>query len=118
MEARLWGYNKRRAKVGDAMKIPKEIKILGVPWAVKQKTYLKLAGEKVSGACHYDIKEIHLERKLPKDILEKTYLHELMHAFLNESSLDEPLNLEYEETLVESLSKFVHILLTSKDLVE
>jgi len=117
MEASCRDNRQRYAKVGDAMKIPKEIKILGVPWIIKQKTYLKHDGEKVNGVCHFDIKEIYIERKLPKDVLEKTYLHELMHAFLYESSLEEPLKPEYEETLVEALARFVHILLTSRDLV-
>ena len=86
------------------MKIPKNIKICGVNYQVKfSEKYLSENG--LLGRIDYDNGIIHLTKKdVCKDVLEVTFLHELLHGMLH--SMDS--KMKKDEQFINALSNILY----------
>ena len=68
------------------MKIPKTVKFLGIEYKVG--LVEKLDHEDNWGRTSYKYNTIDIEEKLPKDKIEQTFIHELLHIAFNATGLD------------------------------
>jgi Zn-dependent peptidase ImmA (M78 family) len=84
----------------------KYLDVFGCRYQIKYPKKVKYEGAICDGLCLHDSKIIKIDASLPDERKIHVLLHEMMHAALRESSADEPLVVEHEEIIVETLSKF------------
>lgn len=80
--------------------IPKRLKIGKSTWIIKKSNH-NLNIKKYMGMCFYDTKVILLDGTLPRNELEDTYIHELLHAIFPRGIC----NNKKEEALIEAMSR-------------
>lgn len=68
------------------MKIPNKISYNGISYRVKEVE--KLDGERNWGRTSFKYNEIHLERELPIDKKEQTFIHEMLHVAFDNTGLE------------------------------
>jgi hypothetical protein len=61
------------------MKIPKKVWVMGVPYEVSYDENVAASGSTI-GETHLVRGKIFLKPSLPRELLEQTFLHEVMHA--------------------------------------
>ena len=93
------------------LKIPEEFHIAGQKWTVKFTDDL-LVNDDEYGSCNVVTNTITLDgsKSLPDSRKEATFLHELLHAILNEMGQTE---LFKDEQFIDTLSSFLHQALTT-----
>lgn len=87
------------------MKIPKTIKVGAKTYKVELTEMLHENGS--CGVTHPDLGVIQLSDKLPKDELEITFLHEVLHACWNFAGISR----ENEEEVITQLSPILYTVL-------
>jgi hypothetical protein len=83
------------------MKIPKQFQLGGTKWTVEQTTPLMGA----MGATFSGLALIQLDKALPQQIKEQTYLHEVIHSIL--FAMGKPYA-EHDEVFVDGFATFLH----------
>jgi len=88
------------------MKLPNRLYVLGVKYALKQKIGLAESGS--FGECSPAKKKIDIDSniKIDEDILE-TLGHEIMHAYLYESSMHNLFDEKTEEALCDLVGRLI-----------
>lgn len=89
------------------MNIPRTIRIGSVDYTVeKTDEYLKLDGEQCLGIINYEEQTIKLAKNIQHEqILEQTFLHELVHGIVHEYKVDFAAD---EETIVDTMALGLH----------
>lgn len=91
------------------MKIPKTLRIGGSVYKVRVRPgHIMIGEQKCDGICDKGNHIIELNGTLPKDALEQTFLHEVVHALSDYMNIDWD---EADETYTECLSKGFHALI-------
>jgi Zn-dependent peptidase ImmA (M78 family) len=67
------------------LRIPTKFELKGKVWRVKYKPNLSFGDTPCDGLCNFGKRTIYLERSLPKDARQATFLHELFHALIFEA---------------------------------
>lgn len=89
-----------------------KIKVGGVYYTIEEKPFIEIDGNKnYAGSCTYTKTRIELLETLSNDRKEQTFIHELMHAILNEAGYA-----EHDEDLVERISIVLHQVINENDL--
>jgi hypothetical protein len=94
------------------MVIPKQFKLFGQTYEVRQPPKVMWQGDSVLGHCNSDDGIIQVRRNLKKELKELTYLHELTHAILYSLEYNK---LSNDETFVERFSRALHQALTTQE---
>jgi hypothetical protein len=91
------------------VKIPSEVLVKGKLWTVEYKWGLRDGGEIVDGLCQYGPRKILIRRELKKEDKPAVFLHELIHAILFESHLNEDGGLDgfAEEVVCSSIADVI-----------
>lgn len=84
------------------MRIPRHITINKAKWRISLDSK-KLDTTKYDGMCIHDDREILIDPSLPRNEMEKTILHELLHS----AWPDNICSLRKEETIVETLASIL-----------
>lgn len=88
------------------MKLPKYVMVLGTKYSVKREKGLA-EREGLNGYCHMGEYRIVLEASLKGKDLERTYWHEVAHAFAAECGLREFMNTQSYECFAQAMSAFI-----------
>lgn len=89
-----------------AMRIPKEVSILGHTWIISYKWNLTFKKQKIAGLCEPLTRTISIDRALTKEEKTATFMHEFMHAVLYEYQIGHNhhrISMAKEESLIEAL---------------
>jgi len=99
------------------MKIPEQIKSLGLVWEVKQLKEVAREGG-CYGSTHHTTQNIFLDPDLSDQKKEQTFLHELLHIAWDGSSLARNKKFETtdEEMIVDALANMMYHILKDNDL--
>jgi hypothetical protein len=65
------------------VRIPRKLVVNGKPWTVRLKD---LSKKRLEGQCDYRHREIGIDVQVPESERAEVFLHELLHACLEESS--------------------------------
>lgn len=79
--------------------IPKKFELAGTTWKVLETEHLVNCGQ-----CHVNEATIKLDKKLPTDVKEQSFLHELVHAILYTMGD----NTEHDEKFVDAMAHMLH----------
>lgn len=90
------------------MKIPSSFKLLGCTWKVHILAAKHWEDDEAVGYCKPDTAEIYIKRTR-RDLMEHTYLHEVLHATLYAMGS----KLYDKEEFVDGLSGLLHQVMTS-----
>jgi len=82
----------------------KSINVLGTRYKVKYVE--KLENENWLGLCNRETKTIYIKTGQTKENEMITFIHELLHSLIGESSIDQSLSNELEEIIVDLMAKF------------
>lgn len=97
------------------MRIPKKVHFAGFDYSV---TFTKrLDGGDSWGKTDTHSQEIQLEKDMPKNRQEQTFIHELMHIALRHTTGWEKLTLDEEERLVKAWSMNIYGILKDNKLL-
>ena len=88
------------------MKIPKNVKIGGIPYEVKIVDCVCDMNKYTSGRIIYDSQEIKVQKGMGKEFTEMVLLHEILHGIFEDK------NIENDEKLVDSIAKGLHQVIT------
>ena len=86
------------------MKIPRHILIKGTKYKIKKNFDFK--DKEMLGLCDKQNKIIYLSKHQTDKELRNTFIHELLHALLQETALDASLD-QLEEPLCYAISEFI-----------
>lgn len=89
------------------MRIPRQFQLGGTTWKVEQVHPLMGA----MGATFNGQALVQLDKELPQQVKEQTFLHEVVHAIL--FSMGKP-STEHDEVFVDGFATFLHQFLTSQ----
>lgn len=92
------------------MRIPKQVSILGRKFKVKQvdPKVIQRMHSRAIGLCDVYNQVIYLDKTLPQNAKERTYLHELAHGYMDTVGIDQTLNSNEIEILAQSLASFMY----------
>jgi Zn-dependent peptidase ImmA (M78 family) len=99
--------------------LPKKIKVAGVNYKIEEKELSPLSeidkenGEFQMGWCIKPTTTIQINSVMSKDKIKQTFVHELVHALMQESGLDS--NLENEEDITNRLGLVLYQTLKDND---
>jgi hypothetical protein len=79
--------------------IPDQIKLNGRIWTVHMETTDRMKEEDLDGECIFTDRELHIRPRRSRKEREATYVHEVVHALLEDVNLDE----KVEEKVVRGL---------------
>lgn len=92
------------------MRIPKEFIIRGETWRVEYKWRLTYRNSPVVGLCDPDIRTIFIDRSLSKEEKWWTFVHEFIHAVLDEYKLGINSKIPYRKLLDEHEEEIIQAL--------
>ncbi|MBC1272673.1 ImmA/IrrE family metallo-endopeptidase [Listeria booriae] len=96
------------------MKIPSEIKVAGVTYSVVEKDVVIIDGcSEYIGLCCHSESRIEILSSLSQTRKEQVFIHELVHAILNEAGYK-----EHDEDLVSRFSIIAHQVILDNPLVD
>lgn len=77
-------------------------------WVIVYKWNLRYEGQKLDGLCCHETKTIFIDRSLNKADKDLTFIHELIHAIINEQNIKRSkLSRDVEEKIVVALSEYL-----------
>ncbi|MGG3450200.1 hypothetical protein [Domibacillus aminovorans] len=92
--------------------LPNKVKVVGIEYKVIEKDVVEINGNlNYSGGCFHREAEIQVRKDASKDRKEQIFIHELVHAILNEAGYD-----NHEEEMVERFGIVLHQVLKDNDL--
>ena len=83
------------------MALPKSRMIFGQRWKIVVTDELP---EHVMGLCQKEEKKLYISKKINKEDVLHTLIHEMCHALIHRISLDQALHHEMEEIIVDSFA--------------
>ena len=83
----------------------KSINVLGTKYNILYVDQIE-GNDAYQGMCYLDSKKILIRKDLSAADMVETIIHECIHSFLRESSIDPVINGQIEEVLVTGLAKF------------
>lgn len=87
------------------------VKVGGVTYAVEEKDIIEIDGNyNYVGSCTYSTTTISLSKRLSHERKKDVFVHELVHAIMNEAGYD-----DHEEELVTRISKVLFQVLRDND---
>lgn len=84
--------------------IPNKVKVAGIEYTVAEKDVVEIGENKnYQGACRFVTSEIEILNSLSESRKEQVFVHELVHAILNEAGYD-----EHDEDMVNRVGIVLH----------
>ncbi|MCU9614095.1 ImmA/IrrE family metallo-endopeptidase [Caldibacillus lycopersici] len=92
--------------------IPSKVKVAGIEYQIIKKPYVKIGEDRnYRGKCDSNLGKIELAEGMGPDIEEQIFVHELVHACLDQAGYD-----EHDEDLVNRLGIVLHQVLKDNKL--
>lgn len=92
--------------------IPSKVKVAGIEYDVQHKDIVEIAGNRnYRGKCESNLGIIELANGMGKDVAEQVFVHELIHACLDQAGYD-----EHDEDMVNRLGIILHQVLKDNKL--
>lgn len=92
--------------------IPNKVKVAGIDYEVIKLPYVEIAGDRnYRGKCNSNQGIIEIAEDLGKDVEEQIFVHELVHACLDQAGYD-----EHDEDMVTRFSVVLHQVLKDNKL--
>lgn len=85
------------------MAIPKRLKVGGITYKVKKVRQIDRSAENVGGLQSETSQEIHLKKGMGRELTEKVFVHELIHAVFCHCDM------EHDENKVELLANALYM---------
>jgi hypothetical protein len=93
-----------KKETGGELMIPNKVKVAGIEYEVIKKSYVEIDNNRnYRGKCDSNLGTIEIAEGMGKDIEEQVFIHELVHACLDQSGYD-----EHDEDLVSRLGIILH----------
>jgi hypothetical protein len=100
------------------MIIPSQIKIGGFQWTIEQQMDVAREGD-IYGSTHHTSQKIFLDPTMPRQKLEQTLLHEIMHAIWWQSGIERGSeDKKLEERVIHALSMGLYQVLQDNNLLQ